>query len=329
MPEALTPYGRRRVDVLGSTPPDAPPTYYGRPALKPADWRWLIVSYLFVGGLAGAAQVIAGVVDLLGHPRDRRLVSAARYLALAGSLLSPVLLIADLKTPSRWYNMLRVYRRTSPMSIGSWTLLAFGGSSGLAGLGQLGADLLGLGWARALARAAGVPAAVAGGLLATYTGSLLSATSTPVWAAGYRLLPPIFGLSGTATATAALGFVLGRAGAPRATRRRLEWLGLLASLFELVLTLRLNAVWKRAQLDAPLNEPPLALPYRVGALGMGILAPLAVHLLQVLTGRELRTASSLAWVATLVGGYTQRAVVLLAGQRSAERPTDYFRFARA
>jgi formate-dependent nitrite reductase membrane component NrfD len=140
--------------------------------------------------------------------------------------------------------MLRVYRGTSPMSIGSWTLVAFGGLSGLAALGQLGADVLGLRRARTLAHAAGLPAAAAGAVLATYTGSLLSATSTPLWAAGDRLLPPIFGLSGTATATAALALILERAGAPRARRHRLARLAFLASLFELLLTLRLDARWK-------------------------------------------------------------------------------------
>lgn len=329
MAEPFRPYGRRRTAVLGSPPAvAAPPTYYDRPALKPADWRWLVISYLFVGGLAGAAQVIAGVVDLLGRRRDRPLVSAARYLALVGSLVSAVLLVADLKTPSRWYNMLRIVRVTSPMSIGSWALLAFGAASGLAGLGQLGADVLGLARARAFARAIGVPAALAGGVLATYTGTLLSATSTPVWAAAYRLLPPLFGLSGTVTATAALSLVLERVRAPTASRRRLARLALLASLGELLLTLRLEALWRREQLEAPLVEPPLAAPYRFGVLGLGILVPLGVHLLQVLTGRELRAASAAASMAALLGGYTQRAVLLLAGKRSADRPTDYFRLAQ-
>lgn len=330
MSEPRAPYGRRRVEVLGTTPAEASvPTYYGRRSLKPTDWRWLIISYLFVGGLAGAGQVIATVVDMVGGRRDRKLVSAGRYLALLGSLLSTALLVADLKTPARWYNMLRIYRSTSPMSIGAWTLFAFGGLSGLAALGQAVNDVFGWRRARRLARFAGVPAAVAGGVLATYTGSLLSATSTPIWAASYRLLPPIFGLSGTATATAALSLIVGRARTARTTQHRLERLALLASLFELVLTLRLDALWKREHLNRPLAEPPLKLPYRIGALGLGILAPLGVHLLQAATGRDLRTASTLASMAALVGGYTQRAVMVLAGKRSAERPIDSFHFTRA
>jgi protein NrfD len=329
VPEALTPYGRRRVEVLGTTPADVPiPTYYGRRSLKPTEWRWLVVSYLFVGGLAGAAQVIATVVDLVGARRDRRLVSAGRYLALFGSLLSPLLLVADLKTPTRWYNMLRIYRSTSPMSIGSWTLFAFGGLSALAAAGQALDDAFAVAGGRLLARCAGLPAAAAGALLATYTGSLLSATSTPIWAASYRLLPPIFGLSGTATATAALSLILDQDAAAPTTKRRLERLALLASLGELVLTLRLDALWKREHLQRPMEEPPLKLPYRLGVFGLGILAPLGVHLLQTLTGRELRTASKLAAIAALVGGYSQRAVLVLAGKRSAERPTDAFHFAQ-
>src|SRR5205085_2590856 len=107
-------------------------------------------------------QVIAGVVDLTGHRRDRALVSAARYLAFAGALVSPILLIADLHTPSRWYNMLRIFRSTSPMSIGAWTLSAFGASSGLAALGHVAADVFEIRGGRALARYAGIPAATAG-----------------------------------------------------------------------------------------------------------------------------------------------------------------------
>jgi formate-dependent nitrite reductase membrane component NrfD len=323
------PYGRHRVEVLGSTPPGSrPPTYYDRPVLKPSEWGWLIATYFFVGGLAGAAQVIAGIVDLIGHHRDRALVSAARYLALGGSLLSPVLLIADLKTPARWYNMLRIYRSTSPMSIGSWTLLAFGSFSGLAALGHLADDVVGLRAGRRLARVAGIPAALAGAVLATYTGSILAATSTPLWAAGFRLLPPTFGTSGTATATAILALILERMGAPLSSRQRLERLGLLASLLELVLMLRLDSIWRHERVDGPLNEPPFRLPYRAGVFGAGILAPLGVHLLQALSGRELRRASMLASVAALAGGFTQRAVLVLAGKRSAERPTDYLHFTR-
>ena len=64
-------------------------------------------------------------------------------------------------------------------------------------------------------------------------------------------------------------------------------------------------------------------------LGLGVLGPLGFHLVQAATGRELRRASALASVAALIGGYTLRSVLVLAGKASAERPTDYFRIAQA
>ena len=324
-----SPYGRHTVEVLGSVPADThPPTYYGRPALKPAEWRWLITTYLFTGGLAGAAQVIAGIVDLLGHRRDRPLVSAARYVALAGALVSPLLLIADLKTPSRWYNMIRVFRPTSPMSIGSWTLLAFGSASGLAAAAQIVSDFFDVAWARRAARFIGVAAAISGGVMATYTGSLLSATSTPFWAVAYRWLPALFGVSGTATATALLSLLLERQPGTRRSRRRLEHLALVTSCVELGLTAGVDAQLRRARVRTPLDEPSLGVAYRFGAVGLGVLAPLVVHGLQVLTGRDLHALSRGVAVGALVGGYTQRAALVMAGKESASRPQDYFRVAR-
>jgi protein NrfD len=136
-------------------------------------------------------------------------------------------------------------------------------------------------------------------------------------------------VSGTATATAALSLILQRAGAPRDSLRRLERLAFLASITELVLATRQDSIWQQAGVAGPLHERPLALPYRIGALGLGVLAPLAVHLAQAITGRELRSASTLAAVAALVGGYVQRTVIVLAGKRSAERPRDYFRVTAA
>ena len=130
----------------------------------------MVATYLFVGGLAGAAQIIATLADLLGGRRDQATVRAGRYLALAGALASPVLLMADLHVKSRWYNMLRIFRRTSAMSIGSWTLAAFGTLSGLVAMLQTGADLFGLAGPRRVARWLGLLAAGVGALMTVYTG---------------------------------------------------------------------------------------------------------------------------------------------------------------
>ena len=105
-------------------------SYYGRPAVKASPYGWKVALYTFLGGLAGSAQVIATLADLVSPRKHRALVKAGRVLAAVnGALLGPALLVLDLHTPQRWYNMLRIFRRTSPMSIGSYVLTAFGAFS--------------------------------------------------------------------------------------------------------------------------------------------------------------------------------------------------------
>jgi len=78
------------------------PTYHGRPAVKPSLYGWTVAFYIFIGGLAGAAQIIATAADLLGA-RGGAVVLAGRVIALAGAVLSGILLIVDLHTKRRFY----------------------------------------------------------------------------------------------------------------------------------------------------------------------------------------------------------------------------------
>src|SRR5438874_11363775 len=99
--------------------------YYGIPLLKEPSWTWEIPLYFFVGGAAGSAAVVGAIANYTGA--DRKIVRDARWIAAAGSVLSPALLISDLGKPSRFLNMLRVFKAQSPMSVGVWTLLGFSG----------------------------------------------------------------------------------------------------------------------------------------------------------------------------------------------------------
>lgn len=181
--------------------------YYGQPILKPPVWTWQIGLYLFVGGTAGMSGVIALASLLTGQPPD--LVRAALGVALAGALISPVLLIWDLGRPARFLSMLRVFKWRSAMSMGVWTLLSFGAFAGSAFvLIEASAFLTQSGVPRAvlhgiaLALVAGT--ALSGVILATYTGVLLGATAVPVWSAHHKLLPFHFGIVGLGSAAAVL-----------------------------------------------------------------------------------------------------------------------------
>src|SRR4051812_10620255 len=113
----------------GAPFPQASPEtgYYGIPLLKQPSWTWEIPLYFFVGGAAGASAVVGAIANYTGA--DRRLVRDARWIAAAGSIISPALLVSDLGRPSRFLNMLRVFKPQSPMSVGVWTLLGFSGGS--------------------------------------------------------------------------------------------------------------------------------------------------------------------------------------------------------
>src|SRR5437868_2711500 len=70
-------------------------SYYGLPAIHRPEWKWLIITYFFLGGIASGTYVLASIADLLGPRSDRRIVRAGRYLSLAALIPCPILLILD------------------------------------------------------------------------------------------------------------------------------------------------------------------------------------------------------------------------------------------
>jgi formate-dependent nitrite reductase membrane component NrfD len=199
-----------RIESPGVQPLNAPfplasPStgYYGMPALKTPAWTWEVPVYFFTGGAAGAAAVIASVAKITGA--DPRLVRDARWLAAIGGAISPVLLITDLGMPTRFFHMLRVFKMQSPMSVGSWTLVAFSSSAaGAAFLSSIENKRNRNGAICVLENAAEFVSLITGVVLSTYTGVLIGATAIPVWNKNVGLLPVHFSASGMATAAAIL-----------------------------------------------------------------------------------------------------------------------------
>src|SRR4051794_19004611 len=98
-------------------------SYYGRPIIKSPTWKNPEVPlYFFLGGAAGTASVIGALAEFTGRPK---LARNAQYTAAAGALSSVVLLIDDLGRPERFLHMLRVFKPTSPLSVGSYILSPF------------------------------------------------------------------------------------------------------------------------------------------------------------------------------------------------------------
>jgi formate-dependent nitrite reductase membrane component NrfD len=181
--------------------PYAGDTYYDMPAVKPPPFGWHVAAYLFLSGLGGASQIVAALAELCGGARMNSVAKNGRGIAMAAALAGPVLLVWDLKTPRRFYNMLRIARRTSPMSIGSYTLTAFSATSTLA------ATASALDAERPVQRLLDAPAAAAASGMLVYTGAMFASTSTPLWAAQSPLLSPRYAASGFACASAVLAMI--------------------------------------------------------------------------------------------------------------------------
>jgi formate-dependent nitrite reductase membrane component NrfD len=175
-----------------------PDSYYGKPILKVPVWGTRDVGgYLFFGGLAGASSVLAGFAQAAGNHKQAK----ASKIAAAGAIgISGVALVADLGRPERFLNMLRVFKPTSPMSVGSWLISAFGGASAAAAACAVTGRLPKVG------AAATAGAALVGPAICTYTAALICDTAVPAWHDAHREMPYLFAGS-AASAAGGLGMM--------------------------------------------------------------------------------------------------------------------------
>ncbi len=187
-------------------PPAEFRTYYDRPVLKEPVWKAWIPTYFFTGGLAAGSSLLAVASDWAGDTESAR---RARATALAAMGVSATALVADLGRRERFHHMLRVVKVSSPMSVGSWVLAAYGPAVGIAAIGER----IGL---RRIARVADVSAAALAPIVATYTAVLIADTAIPAWHDAYRELPFVYA-SGAAASAGAVGLLAGAgAGSPAA-----------------------------------------------------------------------------------------------------------------
>ncbi|SFH26678.1 Formate-dependent nitrite reductase, membrane component NrfD [Palleronia marisminoris] len=298
-------------------------TYYGQPPLKNPQWDWKVSGYIAVAGTAGASQALAWIGSLRDRAAFRGVRRNANLLGLAGMATGSALLIADLKTPRRFYNMLRIVRPTSPMSFGTYILGVFGGFSSASFLANLAANP-----GPVLRSAAGVVeagAAVSGAGAATYTAALMSATSNPYWAAAPRSLGAQFATSAVASGAAALA-VGERLSGRRHTAERLEAVAAVATAAHLVA----GQVAKRARHRAGVEEPveDRSSRYETADLLLAGAAPLAGYALNRATGGRAPGLAITGSLALIAGSFAMRHGILDAGKSAARRPEAAFSLAQ-
>ncbi|GAA3095429.1 NrfD/PsrC family molybdoenzyme membrane anchor subunit [Nonomuraea salmonea] len=217
--------------------------------------------------------------------------------ALGGSLYA---LIHDLGRPERFVNMLRVFKVTSPMSVGTWLLSAYGPQAGLAAA----ASLTGGGTGRGPGGDRG-GAGLVGPAVATYTAALICDTAVPAWHEGYREMPFLFAGSATASAGG-----LGMFAAPLDEAGPARRAAVLGAAVECVAALRMER--RLGPLAEPLKRSRL--------LRLGEALSVAGAVAGATVGRRSRVAAMAAGAALLAGSACTRFGIFQAGMESARDP---------
>ncbi len=309
-------------DVAASLPaPGEGPTYYDRPVLKEPVWIWSIPVYFWAGGTMGATLALGGAAQLVGGEEMRPLVRRCRWLGTVAGAASAGLLVHDLGRPERFLNMLRVFRPTSPMSVGSWVLA---GASTLAGAAALLARRRGpLG---TVGDAAGLGAALLGLPLAGYTAVLLGSTAVPLWQGARRALPVLF--IGSSMSSAASVFDLGalpargrreHQGACRREARAVHAFGAVGKAVELAAMAAVERETGRVERVArPLHDG------LSGALWTAAKALTAASLVATLLPGRSRRRTVAAGLLGTAGALALRFAVFHAGKASTRDPRATF-----
>jgi formate-dependent nitrite reductase membrane component NrfD len=304
--------------------------YFEHPVLQKSHWRWEIAWYFFLGGMGAGSALLAELADHGDDPNDAALVRTGRYAAMAAAAASGLLLTKDLGRPERFLNMLRIVKLKSPMSVGAWSLVIFSATSGLAFLDQARRDgWFGLHIARFFPRRLrDVAQILSAGLMASYTGVLISATAIPVWFTGRRHIPAIFVCSAISTACALNSALLALHGEHASTIAKLERLEAVAAGTEALLLFDFER--RAGDLGDALFTGATGKSLKTRTLALGIAVPLLLNLPSIFSKRPhggtlsgLRTL--VAAGLTLAGGFALRESMLAAGRTSADDPSAYLR----
>lgn len=277
--------------------------YYRLPLLKEPVWIWSVPAYFYLGGIAGGSAVLAAAAH--GRRPLKKLAEACRLLAFFGTTVGPALLTWDLGRKLRFVNMLRVFRPTSPMSIGSWSL---------AGTGFLATLTLLLG-ERPEGRVVAWGLAGGGLMLAGYTGVLLGNTANPLWLQTRRELPVLFTASAIAGTAATLEMLPVNETEEKVVRE-LGVMGKVAELAAIAATERAAA--RHSQVEKALRQG------RSASLWRGAKAFIAAGMVVSMFPGRWRGKHLLAGGLTTVGSVMLRYALLEAGKASAREPQAVF-----
>jgi protein NrfD len=281
-------------------------------------WHWLIVVHFMLSALAGGTYFLSAMIDLAGRESDRRVARLGYLVTLPLLAVVGVVLIVDLSRPDRFWHLfignhtlLPMFKYWVPMSIGTWSVTAFGLFALLSFVAAFAEQrhpdwkfarrLRPPGW---LGTLVAVPGAFFALVVTGYTGVMISVLNRPIWSD-----TPLYGmlfLVSAVTMGAAL-LVLGarwldwQSPGVAALQRILVWL-----LVVQVLVLAAQFIWLGPAARAWLSVWGIVLA--IGVV-VGILLPMAAGFRRRWLG-ESGVPAAAAMV--LVGGLIVRTAIVFA-----------------
>ncbi|HEX7581358.1 MAG TPA: NrfD/PsrC family molybdoenzyme membrane anchor subunit [Thermoanaerobaculia bacterium] len=296
-------------------------------------WGWQITVYLFLGGMVAGILSLSALLELRRGKPTSPIFKTAPFVALGILSLGMVALFLDLEYPLHVWRFYTRFQIASPMSWGSWILVAVYPAAFVFGLGSL--DDGGRTWIRKW-----VPAKMEGIYdkvishalerrreilignffialsLGVYTGLLLGTMAARLqW--NSALLGPLFLMSGISTGAAFLLLT----GLHEEERKRLVRWDVNAIGTELVLILLMLIGFAYGTESARLAAGNfLGGPYTPAFWSLVVILGLVVPLLMEAAEARRHLPFTLVTPAlVLVGGLALRAILLVAGQESAFR----------
>lgn len=312
-------------------------------------WGAPIWIYLWMAGMAGGAYLAAFLAERLTGLADRKLLRLATYVGVPLAVIGVILLVVDLGQPIRFWHLFTQFKVISPMSMGTWILLAWVAIAVIMIIFWWVENRLTEEVARSLRRTTGLLSwvnVVLAVLLIAYTGVLLAVSNQPLWASTV-FLPALFVASAVSTGVALLILAAIAANAtskgklvelrmalnqlfgstdwtiPNKTIERLAEADVVVIVIELVALIG-YAIWLAVSSMAGAGEAigllatgVLAAPFWVGVVLLALLIPLGLDIAN--WGKALETKGiSRAIVASstcaILGGLVLRAVITIGGQ---------------
>jgi len=161
------------------------PTGYAGIVTKPPEWHTLVVFDILFNNLTTGLFLVAAVGELAAPATFTPVATWAYPVALALLLADFACLVLDLGDSLRFHHMLRVFKPSSPMSLGTWSLTVYSllltaivAVEFVAAAGWVPGNSAAAWWIRTLAVVVGLPFAFGS---AAYKGVLFSTTAQPGW----------------------------------------------------------------------------------------------------------------------------------------------------